>query len=616
MATTIAQVIEQDGVLVAEAGTGTGKTFAYLVPALLSGKRVIISTGTRNLQDQLFHKDLPLVRKALQLPITTALLKGRGNYLCPHRLQLAQVGGRFQTRSEVSEVQKIKQWSVTTKVGDISECESVAENALVWSHVTSSADNCLGGECDFIQQCYLNQARRKAQEAELIVVNHHLFFADMALRTEGVGELLPAADCYIFDEAHQLPEVATNFFGTSITANQLLELAHDTINEDVREAGEDRRLRTTAEQLDKAIKDMRLTLGQELRRAPWQEIAAEPEVQQSLTQMGERLEELRAQLESQAERGQGLKSCFARAEGLQARLQQLEGKLPADHIHWFETHKRSFSLNLTPLHVGPQFQQQLQTRPRCSWVFTSATLSVGGSFHHFTQQLGLDAKAETHHWESPFDFSRQALLYIPEGLPAPQDAGFTRAVIEQALKVIAQSQGGAFILFTSHRALRQAAEMLEDRLDYPLLVQGEEPRSRLIERFRELGNAVLLGTGSFWEGVDVRGDALTCVVIDKLPFASPGDPILQARIDDMRRQGRNPFMEHQLPEAVISLKQGVGRLIRDVNDYGVLMICDSRLGSKPYGRIFLDSLPQMSKSRKLEVVERFYRHHRQSTIVK
>lgn len=605
MAQAVAEALAGNQTLVAEAGTGTGKTFAYLIPALMSGQKVIVSTGTKNLQDQLFHKDLPLVRKALGLPVDVALLKGRANYLCIHRMELAQSEGRFLSRSHVADLQTVREWASRTRSGDIAELTELPEGSPVWPQVTSTADNCLGAECDYIEECYLSTARRRAQEADVLVVNHHLLFADMALKDEGFGDLLPGANAFILDEAHQLPETASSFFGTAVSANQLLELARDSIAEEIREAGDSRQLHIHAEKLEKAVRDMRLVFGQEQRRGSWRDLRDGEEMKRAVADVGDMLENLIASLKPLAVRGKGLEGCLERAELLAERCALLTGPTPTGFIHWFETHTRSFTLNLTPMDVAKLFQAQVKARP-CGWVFTSATLAVGESFEHFTSQLGIQ-DALTHRWDSPFDYQRQAVLYVPEGMPEPNSPGYTQAVVERALPVLEASGGRAFMLFTSHRALQQAAELIRERIPYPLLVQGEVPRTRLLEQFRELGNAVLLGTGSFWEGVDVRGDALSCVIIDKLPFASPGDPVLQARIDAMREAGGNPFMEYQLPQAVITLKQGVGRLIRDVNDRGVLVLCDPRLGSKGYGRVFIDSLPPMTKTRKLEVVQRFFR---------
>lgn len=604
MAEAIAAALRDNAILIAEAGTGTGKTFAYLIPAMLSGLKVIISTGTKNLQDQLFHKDIPLVRDILGVPVDVALLKGRANYLCHHRLQLALEEGRFLTRSQVAELQEINIWSGRSASGDIAELSSLSEDSPLWPQVTSSAENCLGSECDYLDECFIAKARRRSQEADLLVVNHHLFFADMALKDEGFGELLPGANAFILDEAHQLPDTASNFFGTTISANQLFELAHDSIAEELREAGESRELQLRADKLEKAVRDMRLALGEAQRRGPWLEVATGRELNEAIVTVGELLDDLSQGLKTLSARGKGLESCYQRSEVLIERFTRLTGATPEGMIHWFETHTRSFTINFTPMDVAELFRQQLGAHP-AAWIFTSATLAVGESFQHFSDQLGLEG-AVSHRWDSPFDYPRQALLYVPSQMPDPNSPGYTAAVVEAALPVLEASRGRAFLLFTSHRALREAAELLAGRIDYPLLIQGDAPRSRLLEEFRQRGNAVLLGTGSFWEGVDVRGEALSCVIIDKLPFASPGDPVLQARIDAMRQAGGNPFMEYQLPQAVITLKQGVGRLIRDVTDRGVLVLCDPRLGTKNYGRIFLDSLPPMSKTLKLEVVQRFF----------
>ncbi len=604
MAESVAAALEEGGTLVAEAGTGTGKTFAYLVPAILSGGKVIVSTGTKNLQDQLFHKDLPLVRKALGVACDTALLKGRGNYLCVHRLELALDEGRFASRALGRQLQEVRKWASRTDSGDIAELTELPEDWSLWPQVTSTADNCLGSDCDYWDECFLTQARRRAQEADLLVVNHHLLFADMALRDEGYGELLPGANAFILDEAHQLPETASSFFGIGVSANQIWELCRDTIAEDLREAGEDPQVRRAAEELEKEVRDLRLCFPVEPRRGPWRELEGFKGLAEALAAVGAALERLKALLEPLAPRGKGLESCARRLSDIHERFGMLAGDTPQGYIHWYETHTRSLTLNLTPLDVAELFARQMREKA-AAWVFTSATLAVGESFEHFSHRLGLE-EARCERWDSPFDYPHQSLLYVPPDMPEPNSPDYTLAVVEQARRVLKLSRGRAFILFTSHRALRQAAELLGDSLDYPLLIQGDAPRGRLLEQFRELGDAVLLGTGSFWEGVDVRGEALSCVIIDKLPFASPGDPILQARIDAMRARGGNPFFEYQLPQAVITLKQGVGRLIRDVKDRGVLVLCDPRLGSRGYGRTFIDSLPPMSKTRKLEVVERFF----------
>ena len=604
MADAVEQALEDGTPLIVEAGTGIGKTFAYLVPALLSGKRVIISTGTRHLQDQLFHRDLPTVRSALAAPVTVALLKGRANYLCHHRLAVTRSEGRLESRQQIIQLEAIRDWAGRTRSGDIAELSGIPEDAPIWPRVTSTAENCLGQECEWYQQCHVVKARRTAQDADLVIINHHLLCADLALKEEGFGELLPGAEVFIVDEAHQLPETATRFFGISLSSRQLQELARDSIDEYVRETALLEGLPDLARALERALRELRLALGQDEQRAPWARVAADNGVQESLPRLSEALRELAEALSQEAERSRGLENCHQRALKLQAQLQQTTAQPPENHIHWFETWKSAFRINLTPLDVAENFDSQRRTLPSC-WVFTSATLSVNGDFEHFARRLGLEA-ARTLQLDSPFDYRHNALFYLPKGLPEPGAPDFTERMLDVAETVIQASRGRTFVLFTSYRALHLARRRLQASCDYPLLVQGSAPRNELLERFRELGNAVLLGTSSFWEGVDVRGEALSCVIIDKLPFASPGDPVWQARIDALKSRGGNPFVEEQLPHAVITLKQGVGRLIRDVTDRGVLVVCDSRLVSKSYGKVFINSLPDMKRTRDLDEVTAFF----------
>ena len=603
MAERVAEALDSSDNLIVEAGTGTGKTFAYLVPAVLSQRKVLISTGTKNLQDQLFHKDLPIVQKALAVPSMVALLKGRANYLCLHRLERAELEGRFRTPEMAHQVVQIREWSSQTHTGDIAEMPLISEEDMIWPQVTSSTENCLGQECGFYDNCHLVEARRKAQAADIVVINHHLLFADMMLREDGFAELLPQADAIIIDEAHQLPEVAGNFFGESMSSNQLLELARDAEAEYLAEVNESPEFNRTTSILQKFVQDLRLAFGVNQRRDHWSSVANDKEVNKSISETREQLRRLEEQLELLAERSKGLESCYQRCLVLRARFTRLTEDIVDEHIHWFETHRRSFTLHVTPMDISEIFQEHMLGM-NCSWIFTSATLTVAGSFAHFSERLGLDT-GNTAIWDSPFDYATQAVMYVPQGMPEPSDPAYTSTVVDKALPVIQSCRGGVFMLFTSHRALQESAELLEHQLDVPMLVQGDKPRDVLLSEFRELGNAVLLGTSSFWEGVDVRGEALSCVIIDKLPFASPGDPVLKARIDMLRQQGANPFMEFQLPAAVIALKQGAGRLIRDVNDRGVLMLCDPRLLGKPYGKLFIESLPNMMKTRKEESAQGF-----------
>ncbi|HEY9146674.1 MAG TPA: ATP-dependent DNA helicase [Thiobacillus sp.] len=606
MAEAVATALADGGRLVVEAGTGTGKTFAYLAPALLSGRKIIVSTGTKHLQDQLFDRDLPTVRSALGLSTRIALLKGRANYLCLHRLDLAAAEGRFPSRAQAAELEHVRSWAGRTQSGDIRELADVAEDSPLWPRVTSTSDNCLGNDCPNYNDCFVVKARRAAQDAELLVINHHLLFADMALKEEGFGELLPGVDAVIVDEAHQIPDIATQFFGMNIGSRQLAGLARDAVQEHLREAGDMGDLPEAAAALEKAVAELRLAFGPASVRQTWKAFGDPPRLRAALEDLTAQLVALRDWLKTAAPRGRGLENCWLRAERLSERLQRVAAQPPAEYVHWVETFTRGFTIHFTPLTIAPLFQAQLEQLDN-TWIFTSATLAVGDSFEHFAAELGLEAP-RTLRLDSPFDYAHNALLYLPSGLPEPNAAHYTADVIRIARELLTASGGRAFLLFTSHRALQEAAGALRNGLEFPLLVQGEAPRAELLARFRTLGNAVLLGTGSFWEGVDVRGEALSLVLIDKLPFASPGDPVLQARIDALRAGGGNPFFDIQVPEAVIALKQGAGRLIRDVQDRGVLVLCDPRVLNKGYGRVFRSSLPPMPVTQRLEEVRAFFRH--------
>ena len=605
MAEAVAEAIEEGEHLIAEAGTGTGKTYAYLVPALLSGRKVVISTGTRNLQDQLFLRDLPRLREVMASPAKVALLKGRANYLCLHRLDLALQDARGYPKDQLRWLLEVRDWSLHTERGDIGEIRDVPEDAPIWPLVTSTTDNCLGQDCPSWSQCHLVEARRQAQEADLVVINHHLLCADFAIRDTGFGELLPAADVFVIDEAHQLPEVASNFFGETLSTRQVTELVSDTRAEYHREAGDLPKILDQLDRLDKAAKDLRLAFEGWPGRGAWAEIEDDAKIGTALDTLARELETLHGLLETIEGRGKGLDACQARcALQLQTLAGLREPEAPEQVVRWFEVFGHSLRLNSTPIDIAEVFSGQMRQRP-ATWIFTSATLAVGDSFTHFQHQLGLFA-ARTARWDSPFDFQQQALWYVPRGLPPPSDRGYVQAVMREALPLIRAARGRAFLLFTSHRALNEAADWLEEQgLDYPLLVQGEQPKAELLRRFIEHGNAVLLGTASFWEGVDVRGDALSLVIIDKLPFASPGDPVLQARLDAIRARGGNPFMHYQVPQAAIALKQGAGRLIRDASDRGVLVVCDPRLLKKSYGHTFLAAMPDFARTRDPETARAF-----------
>ena len=610
MSEVVNKVLHKRGTLVAEAGTGIGKTFAYLVPAMLADMKIIISTGTRHLQDQLFHRDLPAVKTALKLTLDVALLKGRANYLCLYRMDLDD-HQPFYAAETRDHLQRIRQWGKTTRSGDIGEMHGISEDARVWPMVTSTAENCLGAECPKWTDCFVVKARRAAQEADMVVINHHLLLADMAIKENGFGELLPSADAFIIDEAHQLPDVASRFFGKTISSRQINNLTSDVVAEQLKDAPEMTELRDMADAIKKSAQDFRLALGGENQRDAWLKMQANKAIEQARTQLQTDIAELAAALEKAAERGKGLEQCYGRAVLLKQLLEnygkpaQVEaGEAVQEFIYWYETSSRGFMLNMTPLDVASLFRAHQQTL-KAGWIFTSATLQVGKDFEHFARSLGLE-DYQSGHWNSPFDYLQQSLLYLPPNMPEPSSHEFTRKLMEHALPVITASRGRAFILFTSYRALNEAQQWLHGKIDYPILVQGDKPKHQLLQKFKELGNAVLLGTSSFWEGVDVRGETLSCVIIDKLPFASPGDPVMQARLDAIKKTGGNPFSDYQIPQAVIALKQGAGRLIRDVTDYGVLMIGDPRLLGKPYGKIFLRSLPEMPQTRNLTDVQNFF----------
>ena len=608
MARAVAHAIGARSALIAEAGTGTGKTFAYLVPALISGGKVIISTGTKTLQDQLFDRDIPTLRAALKVPVTVALLKGRSNYVCHHHLERALSDGRFATREDARHLSAIERFARLTPTGDRADCAEVPESAAAWVHATSTRENCLGSECRHYDRCFVMKARSDALAADLVVVNHHLFFADLALRDEGLGELLPACNTVIFDEAHQLPETASLFFGESVSTAQLLELARDTRLEAAASARDYAPLPVAAQELDKAGRDLRLAVREESGRLPLRAVERNADFAPALDAVLVRLDELAAHLQEQGQRSEGLERCRSRALELAELIERWRTGADASRVRWVEVFRQALHLNATPLSIAGTFKARVEGDAR-AWIFTSATLSVGGDFSHYRAELGLD-QAQSASWESPFDYAQQALLYVPAGLPDPNTPEHTQAVIETALAPLGASGGRAFLLFTSLRAMREGHALLEAAFarrgwDFPLLVQGMGSRSELLERFRRLGNAVLVGSHSFWEGVDVRGEALSLVVIDKLPFAAPDDPVLAARIDSMNREGRNAFVDYQLPQAVITLKQGAGRLIRDETDRGVLMICDPRLLTRSYGKRILASLPPMRRTRDGGEVVRF-----------
>lgn len=616
MAKAIASAIAGQRTLVAEAGTGTGKTYAYLVPALLWGGKVILSTGTKNLQDQLYLRDIPTVRKALNAPLSVALLKGRANYACHFHLERTLQNGRLTSREDVGYLREISRFVKTSSTGDKAELSRVPESAPVWNLVTSTRENCMGAECQYYQDCFVMKARKEAQQADVVVVNHHLFFADVALKDTGVAELLPSANTIIFDEAHQLPETATLFFGETVSTSQVLELCRDVLAEGLAHARDGADWPKLIAPVERAARDLRLAFPQDIVRLAAHQIAPSSSFFPSLEKLIDEMQAMGEVLSGQAERAETLEQCRARTAELCDKLAAWDSARSSaredeanDRVLWLEAFTHSLQLHRTPLSIAPIFSKQREGSPR-AWIFTSATLAVKNDFNHYLSQMGLwDERAQA--WPSPFDYGKQGLLYVPENLPQPNAFEYTDAVIDAALPMIEASGGRAFLLCTTIRAVNRAAERLRTEfekrgLPFPLLVQGESGRTELLDRFRAAGNAVLIGSQSFWEGVDVRGDALSLVIIDKLPFSPPDDPVLAARIDALEKKGLNGFVHHQLPAAIINLKQGAGRLIRDETDRGVLMICDPRLISKPYGRRIWQSLPPFSRTRDAQVARSFF----------
>ncbi len=587
MASLVSRLLASDGHLVIEAGTGIGKTFAYLMPVLLSGKRAIISTGTHTLQDQLYDRDLPMLSAAVGRPAKVSVLKGRNNYLCWHRLEVSRTGGNGNTKV-VNKLVDITQWAKITKSGDLAELKKYPEGIAFRGSITSTVDNCLGLSCDYYDKCFVVKARRQAQAAQLVIVNHHLLLADLNLKETGFGDLLPVADIVIVDEAHHFPEVAQQFFDTSLSIRELQHLASDILAE-ARVKGLAREVELNADELIHTTADTYLK-GEELKgRQSWSD-CPEP-LKLGISQWQSCLQSLGKTLEAVREASVGLTRCCERVQNLIIKLEIFENADAEINLRWIEIHSRNLILHCTPMNIGNALGERIQAQGG-RWVFTSATLAIGNNFNHFLDRVGI-SDAHTCLLPSPFDYERNTRLYLPKGLPVPAEATFIPRMLYEIWPMVDATGGGAFLLFTSYRALNEAHAWIKSQsyLDFPLLIQGQGSRTWILDEFRDSGNAVLLGTNSFWQGVDVRGSALRLLVIDKLPFDAPGDPLIQAKLDGIRRKGGDPFKEFQLPSAVLALKQGVGRLIRDFHDRGLVVLCDPRLQDRPYGRVFLESLP-------------------------
>jgi len=656
----IGQAIQDRATLVAEAGTGIGKTWAYLVPAFIQGGKVLISTGTRTLQDQLFARDLPRVRAALAAPVTAALLKGRGNYVCHYHLERLQGDERaLKSRSEIQQLRQIQVFAGISKTGDRGDLAQVPEDADIWQRVTSTRENCLGQECPRIRDCFVVKARRQAQEADVVVVNHALFMADLMLREEGVTDLLPEADTVIFDEAHQLPDTATRFLGSSVSTHQLMDFGRALEVAGLAYAREAAKWSDVSRHIETAARELRLVCApldkMPGRKATFEAIPNPEEFDEALLSLREAIDSATKALGAVAEKHPDLLAAARMGAEISVKLKRwatpgrssgahddegwgrddqapvqsplgdgpstpaalLEGAAQAEQwtgpaVRWVEHGLHHVRLHSAPLSVAQAFSKF--RKPGQAWIMTSATLSINGEFTHFTSQLGLDT-ARTGKWESPFDYPEQALLFVPRGMPEPQSPQFLERFVQTLMPLLEASPGGTLVLCTTLRAVDKVANLLADAFDdaghdWPLLKQGEGTRRDLLDRFCKLKHPVLVGSASFWEGIDLRGDVLTLVAIDKLPFAPPDDPVIEARLRACRAQGGNPFAEYQLPEAAISLKQGAGRLIRTESDWGVLMVGDARLVEKPYGKRLWRGLPPFARTRELEEVLAFYRRKR------
>ncbi len=588
MSLDIVEVINKQGALVAEAGTGTGKTFAYLVPALLSGKKVIISTATKTLQEQLLTKDIPFLLDMCGVEGKARLLKGRENYLCPQRLELAETS-EDHPKSVWKKLSLISEWRHKTKTGDKAELGSIDENDPVWSRVCARLEFCQANGCHAEGDCFYPKMKQEAADAQVLVVNHHLFSADLSMRNKGFGEVLPEADIYIFDEAHKLPDIAAQFLGFSISRSQLDELARDIRSSQKEESPESVEISDQVKLFETQIQKFTLQLGKWEKRWLWEEFSQNKVAMKLLSTLRNQLTLLVDMLKPITDRGKLLSAVYKRCQDFESELDIWLTTQSKNKIRWLESSQARFKLNLTPLSVAEPFRQQMDSLGG-AWIYTSATISVDGAFTYFTSRLGLE-EASCKHWDSPFDYQKQAVLYHPVGLPEPRSEDYIKICMRAIWPLLLASKGCAFLLFTSYKALSEAESILAEHWQGSLLSQGSMPKNELLAQFKTAKLPILLGTSSFWEGVDMQGDALKIVMIDRIPFIPPDDPIVQARESALKQKGLNSFFHFQVPEATIALKQGVGRLIRSSQDTGVLVLCDPRLRTKRYGQTIINSLP-------------------------
>jgi ATP-dependent DNA helicase DinG len=608
MAKSIIGTIEDKSSLVVEAGTGVGKTFAYLYPALLKGGKVVISTATKNLQDQLFFNDIPKIREALKISVKVNILKGRGNYICKLRMENTIQEGMFFNKEDAQHLQLIKAFSDNTDSGEVSEISEIPETSTIWPMVTSTKENCLGQDCEFYKECFLVKARKEALESEVLIVNHHLFFADFVLKDEELSEILPKANTIIFDEAHQIPLVASFFLGQSISSSQISNLIQDCQQGLKKYPDTIKVLDALSKDFQEIVFELKKIVSPFPARLNINNLKNYENFEKTYNSLIEKLELLGITLSKHSEENAELQKLFERSTELNIKFSSWLKKDNQNNIYWLEVFARTVQFNETPISISEQFNK-FQEKSDSAWIFTSATLSINGSFDHFVKLLGLE-KAITQYLQSPFNYSENAFLYVPKEIPDSKDELFNLVLVKKALPLIKASKGRAFVLATSLKSMEEIGALLKDELkknviNYPVITQGEGPKSDLLQQFKKHGNAILIGSLSFWEGIDVRGPTLSLVIIDKLPFQSPGDPVFESKIKLLSEEGINAFMSMQLPEAIIRLKQGVGRLIRDDYDKGVMVICDKRIIEKSYGIKIWKSLPPFKRTRNESAVINF-----------
>ena len=611
MAKLVNEAIEAKDSLIVEAGTGIGKTFSYLLPALINGGKIVISTATKNLQDQLFFKDIPTIRDALKIPIDINILKGRSNYICQLRMENALLEGQFLNKEDAKFIHEIKKISDHSEVGEVSEFNNIPETSTIWPFVTSTKDNCLGQECEFFKSCFVVKARKKAIASEVVIVNHHLFFADFVLKDAELSEILPKADTVIFDEAHQIPQIAPIFLGANISTNQILYLVQD-INQILLKNVKDK---DTLIELSRLVTDSVYSVNDYFKKRNYrvgiEKIERLDLFKDKINELVKHLDKFYTFFDNYDDQDTEFKNLRERTEEVIDKLKKWINDEDQSYVHWIDIFFKSIQFNITPISIADSFRE-FQEKNEASWIFTSATLAANSSFDHFKSLMGLE-NAKTKLLKSPFNYSQNAYLYVPEDMPETSSRSFNNHLLAKVYPIIIAAKGRTFILSTSIKSMNEIASLLKDEfeknnINYPILTQGERSKIKLLEQFKHHGNAILIGSLSFWEGVDVRGKELSLVIIDKLPFQSPGDPIFESKINLLSAKGINAFMTFQLPKAIISLKQGAGRLIRDEEDKGVLMICDQRIIAKPYGKSFWRSLPSFKRTRNQEDVIEFLKH--------